>query len=151
MSHPELPPGIEIEPVYLVEVQFTPQAAERRPAVRHEHLVRIAELKRSGTLIEGGAYADGGLTSSILIVRAVDAEAAAAVVRADVYVRASVWAERRCAHSVASRCSPGPRHQRFASSVGRLAAMWTCQMSTYRRYHEGFAIRLRSRRLVLRE
>jgi len=93
MSHPELPPGIEIEQVYLVEVQFTPEAAERRPAVRHEHLVRIAELKRNGTLIEGGAYADGGLTSSILIIRAADAEAAAAVVDADVYVRAGVWGE----------------------------------------------------------
>ena len=93
MSDSEIPSGIEIEQVYLVEVQFTPDAAERRPAVRHEHLVRIAELKRSGTLIEGGAYADGGLTSSILIVRAADAEAAAAVVRADVYVRARVWAE----------------------------------------------------------
>jgi uncharacterized protein len=93
MSDSEIPSGIEIEQVYLVEVQFTPDAAERRPAVRHEHLVRIAELKRSGTLIEGGAYADGGLTSSILIVRAADAEAAAAVVHADVYVRASVWAE----------------------------------------------------------
>jgi uncharacterized protein len=93
MSHPELPPGIEIEQVYLVEVQFTREAAERRPAVRHEHLVRIAELKRNGTLIEGGAYADGGLTSSILIIRAADAEAAAAIVRADVYIRAGVWSE----------------------------------------------------------
>lgn len=93
MSQHEIPSGIEIEQVYLVEVQFTPEAAERRPAVRHEHLVRIAELKRAGTLIEGGAYADGGLTSSILIVRTPDAEAAAAVVRADVYVRAGIWSE----------------------------------------------------------
>lgn len=91
MSQHEIPSGIEIEQVYLVEVQFTAQAAERRPAVRHEHLVRIAELKRSGTLIEGGAYADGGLTSSILIVRAPDAATAEAVVRADVYMRAGVW------------------------------------------------------------
>jgi uncharacterized protein YciI len=91
MNPAEIPPGVEIEQVYLVEVHFTPQAAERRPAVRHEHLVRIAELKRSGTLIEGGAYADGGLSSSILFVRAPDAEAAEAVVRADVYMRAGVW------------------------------------------------------------
>lgn len=93
MNPAEIPPGIQIEQVYLVEVRFTPDAAERRPAVRREHLVRIAELKRSGTLIEGGAYADGGLTSSILIIRAADTEAAAAVVRADVYVRAGVWGE----------------------------------------------------------
>ena len=93
MARAEIPPGTSIDQVYLVEVQFTAEATERRPAVRHEHLVRIAELKRSGTLIEGGAYTDGGLTSSILIIRAADAEAAAAVVRADVYVRAGVWGE----------------------------------------------------------
>ena len=90
MSQTELPPGIRIEPVYLVEVQFTPGAAELRPTVRPEHLARIAELKRSGTLIEGGAYSDS-LTSSILLVRADDAEAATAIVRKDVYVRAGVW------------------------------------------------------------
>lgn len=91
MNQSQIPAGIEIEQVYLVEVRFTPDAAERRPAVRHEHLLRIADLKRAGTLIEGGAYADGGLTSSILIVRAADTEAAEAVVRADVYMRAGVW------------------------------------------------------------
>lgn len=90
MSQTELPPGISIEPVYLVEVQFTPEAAELRPAVRPEHLARIAELKRSGTLIEGGAFSDS-LTSSILLVRAIDVEAATAIVREDVYVRAGVW------------------------------------------------------------
>jgi uncharacterized protein YciI len=87
MSQPEFPPGVEIEPVFLVEAQYTPEAAERRPAVRREHLARIAELKRAGTVVEGGAYADA-LTSSILLVRADDAEAALAVARADVYVRA---------------------------------------------------------------
>jgi uncharacterized protein YciI len=52
MSQAEFPPGVSIETVYLVEAQYTAQAAERRPAVRPAHLTRIAELKRAGTLIE---------------------------------------------------------------------------------------------------
>jgi uncharacterized protein YciI len=90
MSQVEFPPGVTIETVYLVEAQYTPEAAERRPSVRAEHLTRIAELKRAGTLIEGGAYADA-MTSSVMLVRAPDAESAAAIARADVYVRSGVW------------------------------------------------------------
>jgi uncharacterized protein YciI len=92
MPSPELPAGVEIEIVYLVEAQYTPEADERRPAVRLEHLTRIAELRRSGTLIEGGAYSDA-LTSSIMLLRAEDAAAALAIARADVYVKAGVWGE----------------------------------------------------------
>ena len=88
----EFPPGVDIEKVFLVEAQYTPEAAERRPAVRAEHLARIAELLRAGTLVVGGAYADG-LTSSIMLVRADDAAAALAVARADVYVKSGVWAD----------------------------------------------------------
>jgi uncharacterized protein len=86
----ELPSGIEIEPIFLVEARYTPEAAERRPAVRARHLARMIELRRAGTLIEAGAYSDG-LTSSILLVRAADAEAAAAIARADIYITAGVW------------------------------------------------------------
>jgi uncharacterized protein len=86
----EIPAGIKVETVYLVEVQYTPEAAQKRPAVRAEHLTRVAELRAAGTFIEAGAYSDG-LTSSILLVRADDAESALAVVQADVYVRAGVW------------------------------------------------------------
>ena len=41
----ELPPGVAIETIYVVEADYTPQAAERRPAVRQEHLAHIAELR----------------------------------------------------------------------------------------------------------
>ena len=92
MPSPELPAGVEIENVFLAEAQYTPEAAERRPAVRLEHLTRIVELRRAGTLIEGGAYGDA-LTSSILLVRAADAAAALAIARADVYVKAGVWGD----------------------------------------------------------
>ncbi len=90
MSSTEFPPGIEIEQVFLIEARYTPEAAERRPAVRAEHLGRIAELRRAGTLIEGGAYSDA-MTSSIMLVRADDAAAALDIARGDVYVSAGVW------------------------------------------------------------
>jgi uncharacterized protein len=88
----EFPPGVRIETVFLVEAQYTPEAAERRPAVRAEHLARVAELRREGTIIEGGAYSDA-LTSSIMLVRAEDAAAASAIAGADVYVKAGVWGD----------------------------------------------------------
>lgn len=90
MNSSEIPPGVTVETVFLVEARYTPEAAERRPAVRAEHLTRIAELRRAGTVIEAGAYADG-LSSSILLLRAADEEAALAVARADVYHKAGVW------------------------------------------------------------
>jgi hypothetical protein len=81
---------VSIEDVYLVECTYTPEAAERRPAVRATHLARVAQLRREGTLIEGGAYTDG-LTTSLMLVRAETAEAARAIAEADVYVTAGVW------------------------------------------------------------
>jgi uncharacterized protein YciI len=92
MTMTEIAPGVAIESVFLVEAHYTPEAAERRPAVRTQHLTAAAVLKRAGTLVEVGAYSDG-LTSSILLVRADDAEAALDVARADIYVSAGVWGE----------------------------------------------------------
>jgi len=92
MSRSDLPPGVGIERVFLVEARYTPEAEERRPAVRAAHLTRIAELLRAGTLIEGGAYSDA-MTSSIMLLRAEDAAEALAVARADVYVKAGVWGD----------------------------------------------------------
>jgi uncharacterized protein YciI len=92
MSSTEMPPGVEIEQVFLVEARYTPEAAERRPAVRATHLARAAELKRAGVPVEVGAYSDE-LTSSILLVRAESSDEALAVAAADVYVGAGVWGE----------------------------------------------------------
>jgi uncharacterized protein YciI len=88
----EIPSDITIEPVFLVEARYTPEAAQRRPAVRAEHLARMVRLREEGTIIEAGAFSDR-LSSSILLVHAPDAEAALAIARADVYVTAGVWAE----------------------------------------------------------
>jgi len=86
----EFPAGVGIEQVFLVEAQYTPEAEAKRPAVRAQHLARIAELRATGTIIEAGAYSDA-MTSSILLVHANDAEAALAIAQADVYVEAGVW------------------------------------------------------------
>jgi uncharacterized protein YciI len=92
MNSSEIPPGVSVEPVFLVEAQYTSDAAARRPAVRAEHLARIVQLMRDGTVVAGGAYSDA-MTSSLLLVRAEDTDAALAVARADVYVRAGVWGD----------------------------------------------------------
>jgi uncharacterized protein YciI len=88
----EIPAGVAVESVFLVEATYTPEAPTRRPPVRAEHLARIAALTRAGTVIAAGAYSDA-MTSSLVIVRAPDAESALAIARADVYVGAGVWGQ----------------------------------------------------------
>ncbi len=88
----DIPAGIKVESVFLVEAQYTAEAAEKRPAVRGEHLSNVARLREEGVIIEAGAYSDK-LTSSVLLVRADDAAAALALARQDVYVKAGVWGD----------------------------------------------------------
>ena len=88
----DIPAGVKVESVFLIEAQYTPEAAERRPAVRAEHLTRMARLREAGVVIEAGAYSDR-LTSSVLLVHAEDAAAALALARQDVYVSGGVWGE----------------------------------------------------------
>ena len=88
----DIPAGVKVESVFLVEAQYTPEAAERRPAVRAEHLTNVARLREEGVIIEAGAYLDS-LSSSLLLVRTDDAQAALALARQDVYVTAGVWGE----------------------------------------------------------
>jgi len=88
----DIPAGVSVESVFLVEAQYTPNAAEKRPAVRSEHLTNVARLCDEGVIIEAGAYSDR-LSSSVLLVRADDAAAALALARSDVYVRAGVWGD----------------------------------------------------------
>jgi uncharacterized protein YciI len=92
MSESEIPPGVSVEGIFVVEARYTQEAAGRRPAVRAEHLSRVAELIRDGVVIEAGAYSDA-LTSSLLLVHAADAQAALDMFSSDVYVRAGVWGE----------------------------------------------------------
>ena len=85
----DLPPGVRIESVFLVEVAYTSEAAERRPAARREHLGRIAELMTEGRVIEAGGLAD--FSRAVLLVRAASAEEAIALFRDDIYIRSGVW------------------------------------------------------------
>ena len=88
-----LPPNVAVETIYVVEADYTPEAAERRPAVRAEHLAHIADLRDAGVIIEAGGHAD--FSTALLLVRAASAEEAVAHFADDVYVRAGVWGDIR--------------------------------------------------------
>lgn len=89
----ELPPGVAIETIYVVEGTYGPDAAERRTPVRAEHLERVARLRDEGTILEAGGFTD--FSGSIILVRAPDADAALALFADDVYIRTGVWTELR--------------------------------------------------------
>jgi uncharacterized protein YciI len=89
----ELPDGVAIQQVWVVEASYGPDVADRRPPVRAEHLARIAVLREAGTIIEAGAFSD--MSGSLILVRAASEEAALAVARDDVYYRSGVWTELR--------------------------------------------------------
>ena len=89
----ELPEGLAIERIWVVEAAYGSDVADRRPPVRAEHLTRIAELREAGTIIEAGAFND--MSGSLVLMRAESEEEALAVARADVYFRSGVWKELR--------------------------------------------------------
>ena len=89
----DLPDGIHLESVWLVEATYAPDAAETRAPFRAEHLRRCAELKDAGVYVEVGALAD--VSASVIILRAADEAAAVAIVRDDVYMRNGVWVNVR--------------------------------------------------------
>ncbi|MEX1173205.1 MAG: YciI family protein [Chloroflexota bacterium] len=89
----DLPTDITMEPIFVVEATYAPDAAETRVPFRPEHLAGIIARKRAGVYIEAGAYAD--MTASLILVRAPDAAAAIALVSDDVYMRNGVWVEVR--------------------------------------------------------
>ena len=82
-----------LEPVWLVEATYAPDAAESRVPFRAEHLAGVRERLASGVYIEAGAFAD--VSASVILVRAESAEDAVALVRDDVYLRNGVWVEVR--------------------------------------------------------
>ena len=89
MTSSELPDGVSVETVYAVEISYSPDAQAKRPAVRMEHLVRLARLLRDGTLVEAGGYLDW--KSALLIFRASSEQEALDLIRDDVYLRSGVW------------------------------------------------------------
>lgn len=91
MTDPAAP--APIEPVWLVEATYAPDAAETRVPFRAEHLARLRAMKRDGIVVEAGAFAD--VSASVMVVRATDEQAALDLFRDDVYLRNGVWVELR--------------------------------------------------------
>ena len=89
MTDPDIPDGVAVETVFMVEISYSADAAEKRPAVRPEHLRRIARLMADDRVLEAGGYLD--FSSALLMVRASSEEQAVALVRDDVYLREGVW------------------------------------------------------------
>lgn len=89
----ELPDGITVEPIFVIEATYAPDAAETRPAHRAEHLARIAALRDAGVIVEAGAFAD--MSASLLLVRAPDEATVRELAASDVYMRTGVWVELR--------------------------------------------------------
>jgi uncharacterized tellurite resistance protein B-like protein/uncharacterized protein YciI len=85
----DLPPGVRIEQVWLVEVPYTPEARERRPAFRVEHLSRLARLRAEGRIIEAGGAAD--FSKAVLLMRGADEAEVLALIASDVYTSGGVW------------------------------------------------------------
>jgi uncharacterized protein len=84
---------ITIEPVWLIEATYAPDAAETRVPFRARHLARLVELKDAGVVIEAGAFAD--VSASIILLRAADEAAALDIARDDIYMANGVWVELR--------------------------------------------------------
>lgn len=82
-----------IEPVWLVDATYAPDAAETRIPFRARHLAGILERLDAGVYVEAGAFVD--VSASVVLVRAESAEAALELVRDDVYLRNGVWVEVR--------------------------------------------------------
>jgi len=89
MTDAGIPDGVSVETVFMVEINYSADAAEKRPAVRPEHLRRIARLMADDRVLESGGYLD--FSSALLMVRAPSEEEAVALVRDDVYLREGVW------------------------------------------------------------
>ena len=85
--------AVAIEPIWLVEATYAPDAAETRVPFRARHLARLIELEEAGIVIEAGAFAD--VSASIILLRAADEAAALELCRDDVYTRNGVWVEIR--------------------------------------------------------
>jgi uncharacterized protein YciI len=86
-------PNVGIEPIWLVEATYAPDAAETRKPFRAEHLANLARLLDAGVVVEAGAFAD--VSASIILVRAESEAAALTICRDDVYLRNGVWVELR--------------------------------------------------------
>ena len=87
------PTAVTIQPTWLIEATYAPDAAESRIPFRARHLARLAELMDAGVVVAAGAFAD--VSASIIVVRAPDEAAALDIARSDIYMANGVWVEVR--------------------------------------------------------
>lgn len=87
------PTAVTVEPTWLIEATYAPDAADTRVPFRARHLARLAELMDAGVVVAAGAYAD--VSASIIVVRAADEAAALDIARSDIYMSNGVWVEVR--------------------------------------------------------
>lgn len=87
------PTNAKIEPTWLIEATYAPDAAETRVPFRARHLSWLVELMDAGIVLAAGAYAD--VSASIVVVRAADEQAALEIARSDIYMANGVWVEVR--------------------------------------------------------
>jgi uncharacterized protein YciI len=87
------PINATIEPTWLIEATYAPDAAETRVPFRARHLARLVELMDAGVVVMAGAFAD--VSASIIVVRAADEAAALDIARSDIYMANGVWVEVR--------------------------------------------------------
>jgi uncharacterized protein YciI len=89
----EMPAGVGIEEVWLIEATYAPDAAETRTPFRARHLARLADLRREGVVIETGAFPD--VSASLMLVRAATEADALDIARGDIYMANGIWVELR--------------------------------------------------------
>src|SRR5258705_5702482 len=87
------PTAVTVEPTWLIEATYAPDAADTRVPFRARHLARLAELMDAGVVVAAGAYAD--VSASIIVVRVADEAAALDIARSDIYMAHCVWVEVR--------------------------------------------------------
>jgi uncharacterized protein YciI len=90
---PDKPTDATIEPTWLIEATYAPDAAETRIPFRARHVARLSELMEAGIVAAAGAFAD--VSASIIVVRAADEQAALDIARSDIYMANGVWVEVR--------------------------------------------------------
>ncbi len=89
----EMPPGAAIERIFVVEADYGPDVAQRRPPVRTAHLERSLHLHRERVIVETGAFTD--LSGSLVMIRAEDERAVRDIIESDIYWSAGVWVRYR--------------------------------------------------------
>jgi len=77
--------------LYVIIGRDGPDAKEKRPVIRTEHLAHLRKTVDAGRMVLAGPLTDGA--GSLIVLKAESLEAAQALADADPYVRGGVFAE----------------------------------------------------------